>query len=101
MSSRLIFRALLWGSFLLEIPKNVSHFLLGWGEGAVIPLMLKLLSLSLYLIMIISSYLLMDLCHILIDSFVYDLKLSSTQILFSILFNLISCLKKISSFILS
>ena len=51
--------------------------------------------------MIISSYLLMDLCHILIDSFVYDLKLSSTQILFSILFNLISCLKKISSFILS
>ena len=54
----------------------------------------KLLSLSFYLIMIISFYFLMDLCHILIDSFVWELKFSSTQTLFSILFNHISCLKK-------
>lgn len=65
-----------------------------WEEGTCIPLLLKLLSLSFYLIMIISFYLLMDLCHVLIDSFVCDLKFSSTQTLFSILFNLISCLKK-------
>ena len=52
--------------------------------------------------MIISFYLLMNLCHILIDSFVCDLTFSSTPTLFSILFNLISCLKKqISSIILS
>lgn len=86
MSSHLIFKALLWGSFLLEILKNFSHFFIGWGAGAFIPLILKLLSVSLSFhnfIMRISFFLLMNLCHILIDmSFIYDSKFSRTQILF-------------------